>query len=117
MRICGIADRNLKKFLDVETLFLFSPVKLEMKHNENHTAHQPPTVQNDMIRVYATVHQEVDYTPNASSRLMSIITRNQNILENVYTCPPGGHCRKAIYKDHGCIIIFFLKKEKNSFFG
>lgn len=67
MRICGIADRNLKRFLDVETLFLFSTVKLETKHNEKHTAHQPPTVQNDMIHVYASVHQEVDDTPKASS--------------------------------------------------
>lgn len=70
-----------------------------------------------MVHIYATVHQEVDYTPNASSTTHANIMRNHNILEILYTCPLGGHCRKTIYKDHGCIIVLLLKKEKNSFFG
>jgi hypothetical protein len=40
MRVCGIADRNLKRFLNVETLSLFT---CEVRNETQLKTHRSPT--------------------------------------------------------------------------
>ena len=56
---------------------------------------------------------EVDYETNASRMVLPIV-RVITLLKK-YICPQRGCFWEVIYKEHGCIIIFF--KEKNSVFG